>query len=666
MVTIVLLAAALALAGNMATNTVQVSSGWWPYAIWGVVALLVIATIAVEVNRARDALDVTRVSRLTDPIKLGVHPAASVSSSRVPPFIARDRLPDLENALRTGGFVLVVGDSTAGKTRLAYEAMRRVLPRHLFIRPRTPDALPAALALAKRKRRSVLWLDDLERYLGFHGLAELPRCVVLATMRTHERDDLSHRHDPARSAGERQSARVGRDVLNLVTVEIRLDRMWSQDELALAGASDDSRITQALASADKHGIAESMAAGPQLLREWQDARDVRGAAIVAAAVDVRLAGYHRPLPLDFLRSLHTSYLDAADRPGSWEAALQWAAQPLHGTSSLLEPSGDGFLAFDYLVDATAQSPAIPTATWEALIEHAAPADLVEIAWQASYSGQLDQVERVFDLVLDAGLVMGAMEVATCLGDAGRTERAVTMLEQLVDRAEGVVSAEELLVLRGNLVWEMGQKVDGEGDPVRALALAGQVADDCAALLGAEHPDTLAARLTLARQLGGAGQPGEALLLATGVGITAAALHGADHWVTRRSRFEVASWTWTVHGAATAAPLFLALAQQLGSLPAVRVSEFVDVLWNLGGTLLEAGDAAEAVSVLADAADQAALAFGNQHERTLRVRLSHLEAVAATGDPGELAASLAADCVAALGPDHPTTVDALRLSTRHGA
>lgn len=68
---------------------------------------------------------------------MGVHPAfALVTESgevdNLPPFVRRDRSDDLEDALRSGGFVLVVGESTAGKTRAAFEAMRVCLSDHVF------------------------------------------------------------------------------------------------------------------------------------------------------------------------------------------------------------------------------------------------------------------------------------------------------------------------------------------------------------------------------------------------------------------------------------------------------------------------------------------------------------------------------------------------------
>ncbi|MFJ8958856.1 hypothetical protein ACIRG5_05660 [Lentzea sp. NPDC102401] len=51
-ISVVLLAPALALLGNIATNTVEVSWRWWPLTVWIVVALLVFGTVWVEVRRS--------------------------------------------------------------------------------------------------------------------------------------------------------------------------------------------------------------------------------------------------------------------------------------------------------------------------------------------------------------------------------------------------------------------------------------------------------------------------------------------------------------------------------------------------------------------------------------------------------------------------------------
>ena len=132
----------------------------------------------------------------------------------------------------------------------------------------------------------------------------------------------------------------------------------------------------------RRGVAEYLAAAPQLLEEWRAAWNLgahpRAAALVAGAVDARRAGFHRALPEDLLHALHERYLESRGggelRPESWAEALEWATTPLHAASSLLlaQPDG-GYLAFDYLpntLDAQAPPPRIPEATWRILLEHA--------------------------------------------------------------------------------------------------------------------------------------------------------------------------------------------------------------------------------------------------------------------------------------------------------
>jgi tetratricopeptide (TPR) repeat protein len=504
----------------------------------------------------------------------------------VPPFVPRDRTPELEKALLGGGFVLVVGDSTAGKTRLAYEAMRTCLPRHVCIRPRTPEALSAALALARRRRHSLVWLDDLERYVT---AADWDGVAVLATIRANERDELA-------SSPDRQRVRTGRDVLSAVTAEIRLDRMWSDDELARARAVADERIALGVAGAARHGVAETIAAGPQLLQRWRDAQDRRGAAIVAAAVDARLAGYYRPLTEDVLRTLHEAYLPAAERLGSWEDALAWATWPVAATSSMLEPVLGGYLAFDYLVDAVHPTDfVVPAPTWEVLVAVAELSDLEELGLKASFHGQFELVERVARMLFDGGRHPEAAVVAAALGNAGRSDRALDLLEDVLEQAEHDPALR--LDVLSILVWESGEKY--------------------AVAEGIRPPD-------------------EQLVLT--------------------ARFERCVWTRAVHGDAAGAEAFAELLQQLRNLADPDPSLETMAMWNLGGALLDSGDAAAAEPVLAEALELSRQLSGDDHQETLMIRRTHLNALTALGDPSaaEHERQLVADCVRVLGADHPLT------------
>ena len=77
-----------------------------------------------------------RVRELRDPVLLGVHPAARDDGGQAPMYVTRDVDDRVDAAVLARGFVLLSGESTAGKTRVAYEAMRRVLRDHRLGRAR--------------------------------------------------------------------------------------------------------------------------------------------------------------------------------------------------------------------------------------------------------------------------------------------------------------------------------------------------------------------------------------------------------------------------------------------------------------------------------------------------------------------------------------------------
>ncbi|WP_233223706.1 tetratricopeptide repeat protein [Amycolatopsis sp. CA-128772] len=672
----------------------------YPGAVVAGVVAAVGAVVAVVAERGRahiaeraagrsKRLYVERADRAGDPLRLGVHPAAWLThadgrADRVPPFVARDRMPDVEAALKAGGFVLVVGDSTAGKSRLAYEAMRSCLPRHVCVRPVDSAALPAAIGIATRKRRSVLWLDDLDQYLGADGLTRSdvdglgPRVVVLATLRAHLRDEVSARYDTARPASERTAARAGRQLLDAVTAEVRLDRTWSPAEVNAARDSPDPRIALAVGVADKHGLAETMAAGPALLRDWHDAwsatpraadrihGDARGAALVSAAVDIRRAGYQRPLELPMLRDLHEVYL--ADRggallhPGSWENALAWATAPLHATSSLLDPQT--YQAFDYLVNEAVLDPAtppVPEAVWRTLLDRLAPDDVVDVAWRADYAGYVRHVEPTFHRVLESRHYRAAAALSEVLDNAALSH-APDLLETTISRAGGEddVPAEDLLAMRHSLAWMLGERIGGHGDPERALGMIRQVVRDGERLLGRTHAQVLEARLTLARQLGARGEHEQALSIATDLIAVAVERNGQRHASTLNARFEAAVWTRHLHGAAAGAEQFRALLKDARSIGTAARSFVLDTAWNLGGSLLDSGDAVAAVPILDQLVVESERAYGSKHAQTLPFRRTQAAAIGAAGDPAralELTRALVEDSTQILGETHLTTLEA---------
>ncbi len=224
-----------------------------------------------------------RVRELDDPILLRVHPAGArngVSEDRVPPYIFRDCQHGLREAVADGGFVLLVGDSTAGKTRAAYEAVRAVLPDHVLVAPTKRESLDTVLPAVLEQRRCVVWLDDLERFLGPDGLTAAMATrmlddgdrdvLLLGTMRTAEHDRYSAREQDPLDA-RREAWQAGREVLELARV-IEVRREWSDAELQRAKRYvDDPRFRAALRHCPRFGLAEALAAGPELAQDWRNA-----------------------------------------------------------------------------------------------------------------------------------------------------------------------------------------------------------------------------------------------------------------------------------------------------------------------------------------------------------------------------------------------------------
>ena len=124
-------------------------------------------------ERARTA-DLARAAgrvrvRDAEPRLLGVHAAISVPGvpDDVPPrYVPRDVdaaefgvRARVEAAARAGGFVLLVGGSSVGKTRCAVEAVKALLPEWWLVHPAGPDRGHRAGARRRRRGRWCGWMS---------------------------------------------------------------------------------------------------------------------------------------------------------------------------------------------------------------------------------------------------------------------------------------------------------------------------------------------------------------------------------------------------------------------------------------------------------------------------------------------------------------------------
>ncbi|MFC5754917.1 hypothetical protein [Actinomadura rugatobispora] len=111
-------------------------------------------------------------SREARPLLLGVHrpiEADGADADALPSYVARDVDEDsgglrarVRAAAGRGGFVLLVGEPSAGKTRTAYEAVLGLLPDWWVLHPRDAAEVDAFARRVPPAGRVVVWLDDLE------------------------------------------------------------------------------------------------------------------------------------------------------------------------------------------------------------------------------------------------------------------------------------------------------------------------------------------------------------------------------------------------------------------------------------------------------------------------------------------------------------------------
>ena len=524
---------------------------------------------------SRDSV-VRRVREITDPVVLGVHPArygdsrdaesgpvdaAPGRSDRVPPYVPRDIHEQLVELLASGGFILLVGDSTAGKSRAAYEAMRAALPDHTVIAPRGKAVLPDAVERASVLSRSVLWLDNAERFLGADGLTRTSVArltdgtahhrVVLATLRSAEMARYADSGHP-----DTTDAAEVRQVLEQAT-PLRLRRALSAAERERARTRAwDQRIADALEHTGEYGLAEYLAAGPELLNDWENAWEAghpRAAALIAAAVDCRRAGLTRPLPRTLLQELHDHYLTrfGGDRlgPEPLDEAWEWATRPRRATTALIRPGTDPATVevFDYLVDASQRNTApdnhIPDQTLAGALAESDATEAGEIGSLANGYGRYELAALAFEREHEMNstslgpehphTLISRSNRAVMLGRLGRFEEEETEARTVLNIRTRTLGREHPDTLASRTI--LAQALSNRGDYTQSEHEIRAALETFARILGAGHEHTLATRANLGTALLRQGRHEEAETEARAALEGRARTLGLDHPDTLTSR-----------------------------------------------------------------------------------------------------------------------------------
>ncbi len=443
---------------------------------------------------------------------LGVHRAItadSVTGQALPeltPYVPRahdSRLRELLAALEHPVMVVLVGGSSTGKTRAAFEAVRAWLPDWSLLSPVDAAELLAQLRSDGVTPRTVLWLNELQIFLRYQPdvaaalrqlLAGDEPVAVIGTIWPQFWKELTCL--PA--DGEQDVNHQARELLQLAD-RVYVPDMFTGNDLAELRRvlATDRRLASAAEAAHSDGkVTQVLAGGPELVQRYQhpaDAEDRFGKAVLSAAMDARRLGYESPIGTPFLEEAAPAYLDPPDRvgtPGDWfTTGLGHATGEVRGIAALTghrdRPGvgpADGYVLHDYLdqYSRTARRGVlIPAAVWDALTAYASnPADRTRLAQEAQRRGLYRYAVELARPAAEAGESTAMQLLAVRLDEAGHGEEAEEWLRRAAEA--GNPNAVQLLAKR---LYEKGDAEGAEtilrtaaasGDTSAILSIAGQL------------------------------------------------------------------------------------------------------------------------------------------------------------------------------------------------
>jgi len=456
---------------------------------------------------------IPRIRAIRDVTDFNVTPSRShrgLSRNAQPPYVRRDLDDKLEQLLREEQFVLIVGDSKAGKTRMAVEAVRRLFPDRLMVYPHSAESLVAILNANIVLNDSIVWVDELQDYLEKNALARLLEVVTNADPSANTsivgtiRENVYREHTPHDSLESAHWRTLQRACL------VRLERMFSEAEQERA--AEIYRDPQLLAALKSYGLAEYLAAGPVLVDRLEGGMVTErlGSMLVWLAIDWERTGIGKPMPLDALNRLIPPYADTfgLGQPTKQELhkALRWAQQPVYARSALLSNTGGGLTVYDYVHDHVLGSAAnvVPDPTWRAALGAATTSEDFSGIGIAAYMEQ--RADVALEALAQAAALVGANTVdpggvvfnyATLLRSLNRDDLA----EAAFRRAAGYGQVEAAFIA-GNLV--LGR--DGRGEAEKYYRQAAQGGHGDAAyslglLLAEDSPDEATRWLIAASDVG---------------------------------------------------------------------------------------------------------------------------------------------------------------------
>ncbi|WP_143653670.1 hypothetical protein [Streptosporangium subroseum] len=382
--------------------------------------------------------------------------------------------------------MVLVGESSTGKTRACWEAVRGLSEPWRLWHPINPGRPEAALADLKTiGPYTVVWLNEAQHYLltatstqGEQIAAELRELMtapergpvlVLGTLWSQYWNILTAVPTPGSSDSHSQARELLKDVSR------RIPDAFTGIDLATAtaGARKDPRLAEALRHASSGALTHYLAGGPALIERY-DKATTAARAVVHAAMDARRLGHSATLSRLMLEQAAAGYLsdEQWDLLGDdWlEQAFAYLTDPLPcrgarapltrlkprpGTTFAAAPQAGGEPSYrlaDYLEQHGTQTRRLvypPDGFWNAVTHHAAtPNDHIALAQAASDRGRYRHAFALWELAADVGNSDALHALARMREKAGDLEGA----ERLACAAAAVGNTNALLIKK---VWGYG-------------------------------------------------------------------------------------------------------------------------------------------------------------------------------------------------------------------
>lgn len=497
------------------------------------------------------------VREATDALDFGVRPAITAPATRrrsgheLTTYALRLHDKSLGEAVdrALGGrstVAVLVGDSSTGKTRACWEALRRLPDEWRVWHPVDPQEILAAIDCKSIAPCTVIWLDDSHDYLAVSATNLARRVAIrlrrllkdpehrpvllLGTLWKEQWSELEGRRAPQSGDG---ASRHDQACALLSGHTIRVPEQFESDEDMAelrSAALADPRLSLALEQAEQGQIIQYLADAAEIIKCYENA-DAAPRAVLDAAIDARRIGYRRPLPPALLRDAAPAYMtDRQWAPTSrrdWFGdALAFTAVSVRGAESALAarhprpghvPRSDDELHLADILEQhgstarTYQMP--PNDFWRALTTHADKRDLARLAEAAADRGLVRTAVEMYFAAHAAGDQGALTAAADLLQKCGRTTEIRLLRDASGDRTGDTFRQTMRMLDEGNrdeafaclsrkaagnseIYWAMGYLLCEAGHLADAADWLFQYAlvDDAEALDAAEHWGRKAGRL----------------------------------------------------------------------------------------------------------------------------------------------------------------------------